>query len=763
MKAAEILRKGKVITDAHYAQVQAQVENSGERSEEVMLDAGVVNEADLLKALSAAYQTQFVSTEKLSKAEVPKATLLMIPRKVAETLCVFPVMFDTNRNTLSIVTADPDDEDLLKEVELVSGAHKVRAFVTRPAAISAAILKHHAADGRAFGALDRSVMGGMGGNMSALDPHMIGIGTGRADTPPKPSVPPPRPPPPPASSHGIPLQALGAAPQAPAHVVQAQMQQMLAPGMVPGMQPQPMMQPGMGYSIPQNALQPLQSTMQQPMMQQPMMQQPMMQQPMMQQPMMQQPMVQQPMVQQPMVQQEPARPDARSSTQFGRKDSGLHKQLAVANEKVRDTTVELLTIMVSLLENSRQDLRGHSAQVARLIKRISERMKLDKDVAYGLNIACFVHDLGKMGQFHLTALNVAEYEGHRIAAQKSQDTPLRLMESVNLPQATKDAVFHMYERFDGGGFPDNLVGKEIPLGARVLALADTYADLTQNPRNPFRKTLGPQEAIGVLEKNQGTVFDPGLVELFRSIVLGDGLRNKLVSRYNVLIIDGDPEETTVLDIRMVEQGFETRIVRNVESAKKALKEAGEEPYDLVVSELDLSDGSGLDLLEAIRKEPYGRDLAWVFHTSRQGGKEAQRAFRSGALDFVTKPISSEILVAKLKVLLDQRSIARGTGGVSGSLREMGLADLVQVLFNGRKTGKLVVRSGADMGEIFFASGDVVHATLGNSKGVDAFFAMFKFQDGEFSMDPSGQPPSRTIADSTEALLLEGMRRLDEGI
>jgi hypothetical protein len=197
-------------------------------------------------------------------------------------------------------------------------------------------------------------MGGMGGNMSALDPHMIGIGTGRADTPPKPSVPPPRPPPPPASSHGIPLQALGAAPQAPAHVVQAQMQQMLAPGMVPGMQPQPMMQPGMGYSIPQNALQPLQSTMQQPMMQQPMMQQPMMQQPMMQQPMMQQPMMQQPMmqqpmVQQPMVQQEPARPDARSSTQFGRKDSGLHKQLAVANEKVRDTTVELLTIMVSLL------------------------------------------------------------------------------------------------------------------------------------------------------------------------------------------------------------------------------------------------------------------------------------------------------------------------------------------------------------------------------------------------------------------------------
>ena len=152
--------------------------------------------------------------------------------------------------------------------------------------------------------------------------------------------------------------------------------------------------------------------------------------------------------------------------------------------------------MVSLLENSRQELRGHSSQVARLLRRVAERMNLDRAETQAMIVAGHIHDLGKMGQFHLTALNCAEYEGHRVAAQKAYDTPLRLLEAVRLTPSIKNAVFHMYERFDGKGFPDKLVGKEIPLGARLLAVADTYADLTQNPRNPFRKVLGARRGDG---------------------------------------------------------------------------------------------------------------------------------------------------------------------------------------------------------------------------------------------------------------------------
>src|SRR5262249_54457026 len=159
-----------------------------------------------------------------------------------------------------------------------------------------------------------------------------------------------------------------------------------------------------------------------------------------------------------------------------------------------------------------------------------------------------------------------------------------------------NAVFHMYERFDGKGFPDTLVGKEIPLGARLLAAADTYADLTQNPRNPFRKVLGPAEAMEVLANHAGTIFDPAILDLFKALVLGEDMKAKLLAnRRRALIIDPDPEESTVLELRMVEQGFDVKIARSADAARKLVAVEGVE-FDIVVCEVELPDADGLAFL-----------------------------------------------------------------------------------------------------------------------------------------------------------------------
>ncbi len=135
------------------------------------------------------------------------------------------------------------------------------------------------------------------------------------------------------------------------------------------------------------------------------------------------------------------------------------------------------------------------------------------------------------------------------------------------------------------------------------------------------------------------------------------------------------------------------------------------------------------------------------------------------LDYVTKPASADLLVAKLKALLEQRAGAspRNTRGVNGSLREMGLPDMVQILFHGRKSGSLRIRTPQGSGEIHFAEGNVVDALWGELRGEPAFYAMLKLSDGEFGLDPSFRSPGRVIHQSAEALLLEGMRRMDEGI
>jgi response regulator RpfG family c-di-GMP phosphodiesterase len=319
----------------------------------------------------------------------------------------------------------------------------------------------------------------------------------------------------------------------------------------------------------------------------------------------------------------------------------------------------------------------------------------------------------------------------------------------------------MYERFDGKGFPDGMAGRDIPLAARILAVCDTYADLTSNPRNPFRRALVPEEACSAIAKHKGTVFDPVLVDLFKSTVLGEELAARLLAtRSTALIVDVDPEESTVLELRMLEQGF---LVKTARSAEQALKILGEGSTDLVVSEIDLADTDGLSLLAETRKEAWGKDLPWVIYTRRQERAAAQKAFELGVLDYVTKPASTDVLVAKLRALLDQRASPRSAQGVSGSLKEVGLPDMVQVLFHGRKSGNLKIRARDGTGEIHFAEGSVVDATWGEVRGEDAFFAMLKIQEGEFALDPTFKTEARVIHASSEALLLEGMRRLDEGI
>jgi response regulator RpfG family c-di-GMP phosphodiesterase len=290
-----------------------------------------------------------------------------------------------------------------------------------------------------------------------------------------------------------------------------------------------------------------------------------------------------------------------------------------------------------------------------------------------------------MGAYHLTSLNVAEYEGHKTQAEKQYKSPGRLLEAVQLPLEVTQTIEHMYERYDGKGFPDGSSAKEIPLGARLLAIADTYADLTQNPRNPFRKTLRPVQACEVLARYRGTVFDPNLVDLFKHTVTGEDVKARLLAnRHRALIIDADPEETTVLELRLLEQGFEVSQAHTIEAAFKHL-EKGE--TELVISELDLPNGDGLALLAEVRKRPWGQKLPWVVVTGRSSRNDAQKAFDLGAADFLSKPVSADLLVAKLKQIIEREARhLSGARGVSGSLVEMGLPDMVQVLWHGRKSG-----------------------------------------------------------------------------
>ena len=614
------------------------VARTGDRVEEVILELKALDEAALLKYLAALHKTRFVSTEKLAKADIDRITLDKVPKKLAERDTVFPVLYDAQTATLSVVTPDPDNAPALHDVQLASGVKEVRAFVGRPRAVKAAISKAYNGDIHAFAILDRDAHAQFSTMLNVFERNLV-------------------------SDESMVLSM------------------------------------------------------------------------------------------------------AKEATQGERvlsdKDFNARKTSAKGGGVDDESFQEAINVLITLIENSRPDLRGHSAHVARLTKKIAERIGLDETTKSAYVCASYLHDLGKMGAYHLTTLNVAEYEGHRAQAEKQHKSPGRLLEAVQLAHEVTQTIEHMYERYDGKGFPDGSSAKEIPLGARILAIADTYADLTQNPRNPFRKTLRPAQACEVLARYRGSVFDPNLVDLFKHTVTGEDLKARLLAnRHRALIIDPDPEETTVLELRLLEQGFEVAQAHNIEQALKHL-EKGE--TELVISELDLPNGDGLALLAEVRKRPWGQKLPWVIVTGRGGRNDAQKAFDLGAADYLAKPVSADLLVAKLKQIIEREAQrAGGARGVSGSLVEMGLPDMVQVLWHGRKSGSLKIRSGTTSGEIHFVGGAIYNALWATLRGEEAFYAMLKLAEGDFALDPNFTAPQQVIMDSPEALLLEGMRRLDEG-
>jgi response regulator RpfG family c-di-GMP phosphodiesterase len=682
----ELLVRDKLLKSAQLDSLGDRVHGAGDRIEDAIVNLGLVSEPDLLKCLASHFKVQFISTEKLSKVEVARALMNTLPRRIAEAVGICPVVLDTKTSVLTVVTADPDQVEALREAQMAAGAREVRPVLARPAAVKALIAKSYGGDLRAFAMVDRHAQALMQHNSIDLDD---GSGPARGGQ----------------NVYGRMLSENDMAPAAPQKPAPAPAHAAPAPA---------------AAAKPKREAQPAAPAMRR-------------------------------------TPPPPASIPAPAPKRSAEGSPGPEKGVSGAS------FVELLNVLVSLLETSRADLRGHSAQVARLVRRLAEKLSLDPANTAMLVAGAFIHDLGKMGQYHLTALNCSEYDGHKAAAQKAVAIPGALLEPVRLPPESIQAAARMYERYDGKGFPDGIGGKDIPLGARILAICDTYADLTGNARNPFRKTLSPQEACITLAKYKDTIFDPNLVDLFRNTVLGEELTAKLLaSTSQALLVDVDPEETTVLELRLIEQGF---VVKTARTETQALAVLGTGEVDLVVSEIDLGPSDGLALLAEARKHAWGKDLPWVVYTRRQERAVAQKAFGLGVLDYVNKPASADVLVAKLKALLDQRASAspRTARGVSGSLREMGLPDMVQVLFHGRKSGKLQIRGDGQAGEIHFLEGNVMNALWGAQSGENAFYAMLKLTDGEFELDPSFKATDRLINQSAEALLLEGMRRLDEGI
>ncbi len=175
---------------------------------------------------------------------------------------------------------------------------------------------------------------------------------------------------------------------------------------------------------------------------------------------------------------------------------------------------ELLELMVKAIEARDPYTSGHSLRVSEYARHIARELGLFNKQVEQIANAALLHDVGKI---HEDFAPLLRREGKLSPEERilMQDHPVRSADLVGtiaeFRGAVQAAIKHHHENFDGTGYPEGLAGAEIPVGARIIMIADTLDAMTTD--RPYRKALTPLRALEELSKYSGNQFDPKLVGL----------------------------------------------------------------------------------------------------------------------------------------------------------------------------------------------------------------------------------------------------------
>ncbi len=176
-----------------------------------------------------------------------------------------------------------------------------------------------------------------------------------------------------------------------------------------------------------------------------------------------------------------------------------------------------ISTLAALIEIKDPYTGGHSRTVRDLSLAIANRLNLSKEQVEQIEIAAFLHDIGKIG-VPGKILNKAEQltteEYKRI--QQHVELGFLALKHVRKMEKVSDIIKHHHEAYNGHGYPDGLNGKEIPLGARIIHITDSYSAMTSN--RPYRPAMPKQEVLAELERGSGKEYDPYLLDIFFQIL-----------------------------------------------------------------------------------------------------------------------------------------------------------------------------------------------------------------------------------------------------
>jgi HD-GYP domain-containing protein (c-di-GMP phosphodiesterase class II) len=192
-----------------------------------------------------------------------------------------------------------------------------------------------------------------------------------------------------------------------------------------------------------------------------------------------------------------------------------HLTVAIGNTELyaslQDAYLATVRSLAAAVDAKEPYMRGHSERVAIYARATGERLGLSHDQRTALEMAAYLHDIGKIGISGSILRKPGPLDEEEIRTMRHH--PLigaNILRPVVFPWSIAPVVRHHHERYDGSGYPAGLRGEEIPILARVLAVTDAYEAMVSD--RPYRRCLTSVGAVEELRRCSGTYFDPRVVE-----------------------------------------------------------------------------------------------------------------------------------------------------------------------------------------------------------------------------------------------------------
>jgi len=195
----------------------------------------------------------------------------------------------------------------------------------------------------------------------------------------------------------------------------------------------------------------------------------------------------------------------------------INEGLILARERLE--TAEINTIASLILTEEAKDtyVRGHSKRVMQGAVAIADKMGLSAGEKRTLRRAGILHDIGKLGISDAILQKPGKLDDNewRII-RKHPQMAIDILGPLEFLEKEKIIIYHHHERYDGGGYPDGLRGEDIPLGSRILAVADTFDAM--NSIRSYRNSLPKQDILAEMKRVAGTQLDPKIVDIFMEVL-----------------------------------------------------------------------------------------------------------------------------------------------------------------------------------------------------------------------------------------------------